>query len=131
MGSTQGDGDNAQISVDDTHFYVTTRTGSGSQSGDNILVAKLPVDGSGTGTYGDFTYAEESGMSMSTSSLTAFTSSLSNGTPSLIGAFSSLTDAAGSMTSSTTNAASTNITSENYIGTVSYTHLTLPTMWYV
>ena len=66
LGSTLSDGDNAQISVDDTHFYVTTRTGSGSQDGDNILVAKLPVDGSGTGSYGDFTYAEEFGMSVST-----------------------------------------------------------------
>ena len=83
LGSTQSDGDNTQISVDDSHFYVTARTASGSQSGDNILVAKLPVDGSGAGTYGDFTYAEESGMSVSTSSLTAFTSSLSNGTSSL------------------------------------------------
>ena len=116
LGSTQSDGDNTQISVDDTHFYVTTRTASGSQSGDNILVAKLPVDGSGSGTYGDFTYAEESGMSMSTSSLTAFTSSLSNGTPSLTRSSSSLTDAAGSMSSSTTNVASTNLTAENYIG---------------
>ena len=116
LGSTQSDGDNTQISVDDTHFYVTTRTASGSQSGDNILVAKLPVDGSGTGTYGDFTYAEESGMSMSTSSLTAFTSSLSNGTPSLTRATSSLTDAAGSMTSSSTNVTSTNLTAENFIG---------------
>ena len=116
LGSTQSDGDNTQISVDDNHFYVTTRTASGSQSGDNILVAKLPVDGSGAGSYGDFTYAEESGMSMSTSSLTAFTSSLSNGTPSLTRATSSLTDAAGSMTSSSTNVTSINLTSENYIG---------------
>ena len=116
LGSTQSDGDNTQISVDDTHFYVTTRTASGSQSGDNILVAKLPVDGSGTGTYGDFTYAEESGMSMSTSSLTAFGTSLSNGTPSLTRSTSSLTDAAGSMTSSSTNVTSTNLTAENFIG---------------
>ena len=115
LGSTQSDYD-TQISVDDNHFYVSAYTAGGSQSGDNILVAKLPVDGSGTGTYGDFTYAEESGMSVSTASLTAFTSSVSNGTSSLTRATSSLTDAAGSMTSSTTNVTSTNITTENFIG---------------
>ena len=116
LGSTQSDGSGSQISVDSSHFYIAAYTAGGSQSGDNILVAKLPVDGSGTGTYGDFTYAEESGMSMSTASLTAFTSSLSNGTPSLTRSTSSLTDAAGSMTSSSTNVTSTTLTSENYIG---------------
>ena len=116
LGSTQSDGSGSQISVDNSHFYVAAYTAGGSQSGDNILVAKLPVDGSGAGTYGDFTYAEESGMSMSTSSLTAFTSSLSNGTPSLTRSTSSLTDAAGSMSSSSTNVTSTNLTSENFIG---------------
>ena len=96
-------------------IYVTGYTTSAGAGGDDILIAKLPNDGSATGTYGSYTYAA--------SSLTSGTSSLTGGTPSSTSSTSNLTDqaasftsASSSLTSSVTSMVSSNLTSENYIG---------------
>ena len=52
------------ISVDNLgNFYISTHTDTpegGGQGNESIILAKLPVDGSLTGTYGDFTYVASS-----------------------------------------------------------------------
>ena len=82
--------DNGQgISADDKgNIYVMGYSASSGAGGDDIMFAKLPSDGSKTGTYGSFTYAA---------------SSHTTGTPSLTSATSSHTDAAGTCTSSTSS----------------------------
>ena len=105
------------VGVDNSgNFYVGGRTASSGEGDQEFIIAKLPDDGSGTGTYGDFTYASSS---MTDASIT-YTSSNSNFNEDNL----SYTDAsAGSLgentttlTSSITNVATSNLTSENYIG---------------
>ena len=104
------------IAVDNSgNVYVTGLTESAGAGSYDLLIAKLPDDGSGTGTYGDLTYATSS-LTDSASSLTSQGSSLTNSTSSLTSSTSSLTDSATSLTSATTTVGSTNLTSENYIG---------------
>lgn len=74
------------------NIIITGETNSAGAGDKDILIAKLPDDGSLTGTYGSFTYAA--------SSLTAGTPANATSTPSLTGATSSLTGATSSMTSS-------------------------------
>ena len=77
------------------NLYVFGYTNSTGAGGNDLLLAKLPADGSLTGTYVldsvDFVYAA--------STLTAATSTLTAATPSLTAATSSLTDASASFTS--------------------------------
>ena len=104
------------IAVDNSgNVYVTGLTESAGSGSYDLLIAKLPDDGSGTGTYGDLTYATLS-LTDSASSLTSSTSSLTDSASSLTSSTSSLTDSASSLTSATTIVGSTNLTSENYIG---------------
>jgi hypothetical protein len=66
------------------NIYVTGIWDNGPDR--DIFITKLPNDGSGTGTYGNFTYAE---------------SSLTDSAGSLTDSAGSLTDSAGSLTEGT------------------------------
>ena len=66
-----------------------------------MLIAKLPDDGSLTGTYGDFTYSSLS-LTSSAGGLTDAASSLTDSSSSLTDSASSLTLAVSSLTSTTT-----------------------------
>ena len=104
------------ITVDNLgSVYVTGQTASAGYGSNDFLTAKLPDDGSLTGTYGSFTYASSS-LTDASSFVTDASSSLNDASSSLTDASSSLTDAASSLTSSTTSMAPTNLTAENYIG---------------
>ena len=74
------------------NVIIAGRTYSAGAGNADILIAKLPDDGSLTGTYGSFTYAA--------SSLTADSPSNPTGNPSYTSATSSLTSATSNMTSS-------------------------------
>ena len=97
------------------NLYVAGYTTSSGSGGDDLFIAKLSDDGSGTGTYGNFTYASSS-LTDSSSSLTASASSLTNASASLSDSSSSLTDTTSNLTSSVTSMVSSNLTSENFIG---------------
>ena len=104
------------ITVDNSgHVYVngfTQSTGS-----PIILTAKLPSDGTGTGTYGTLTYAQSTLSTGAPASLTDSASSLTPASGNLgspaNGAFLENTV---NLTPSVNSMASTNLTSENYIG---------------
>jgi hypothetical protein len=66
------------IQVDGDYVYITGSTSTGAKS----LIAKLPNDGSYTGTYGSFTYSTLS-LSSASLSLSASTSNLNSFTPTL------------------------------------------------
>ena len=84
------DANSLAIDADDNICFVSeTRSVSDIQ----LLLVKVPNDGSLTGTYGSFTYAS--------SSLTSGTSTLGDNTGSLSDSSVSLTDASASMTAST------------------------------
>jgi uncharacterized delta-60 repeat protein len=91
------------VTIDsDNNVYVLGSTASTGAGGNDSLLAKLPSDGSLTGTYAldgvDFVYAASS-LTGATSTLTAATSSLTSATSSLTSATSTLTDASASLTS--------------------------------
>jgi hypothetical protein len=67
----------------------------------DILIAKLPGNGTKTGTYGSFTYAASS-LTDAAGSLTSATSTLTDQASSLTAATSALTDAASTLTSTVT-----------------------------
>ena len=71
----------------------------GHTTGYGIVIAKLPADGSFTGTYGAYTYAT-SGLSTATSGLSTATSGLSTATSGLSTATSGLSTATSTFTSS-------------------------------
>ena len=104
-----------EIAVDNSgHIYVIGYSDDGTGNND-FLIAKLPDDGTLTGTYGSITYAASSftdAESFLTNQSHSFTSSTSN----LPESASSLNDSASSLTSSTISMAPTNLTSENFIG---------------
>ena len=76
----------------------TTSTGAGSN---DVLIAKLPSDGSLTGTYGPWTYAASS-LTDAASTFTAATSTLTAAPSTLTAATSTLTDAASTLTRTVT-----------------------------
>ena len=56
LGATGGEIGNA-VAIDSAdNIIVVGWTSSDGAGGDDVLIAKLPPDGSGTGTYGSFTY---------------------------------------------------------------------------
>ena len=90
------------IAVDGSgNCYVTGQTNSSGAGAADVLIAKLPGDGSKTGTYGPWTY-QASSLTAATSSLTAATSSLTASTSTLTAATSSLTAATSTLTSTVT-----------------------------
>jgi len=94
------------VSVDSLgNVYVSGDIYLSSNAAYNILIAKLPGDGSLTGTYtlggSSFTYAAST-LTDATTSFSSSTSSLTSSTSTLTDAASSLTDAASSLTSSVT-----------------------------
>ena len=82
-----------------------------------MVFAKLPGDGTLTGTYGSLTYAATTYTS-STSTLTTATSSFTDYVSTMTDAAGTLTAATPTLTSTVTSvqAATSNLTSENYIG---------------
>jgi uncharacterized delta-60 repeat protein len=94
------------IAVDSSGtVYVTGQTASTSGTGINVLITKLPGDGSKTGTYTvggvSFTYAAST-LTAATSTLTAATSTLTAATSTLTSSTSTLTSATSTLTSSVT-----------------------------
>ena len=113
-----------QLTFDYDTLYDLTIDDSGSlYITGGLATAKLPTDGSLTGTYGSYTYAAAS-LTEAASTLTSSSSSFTAGTSYLTDQSISLTDAdaSSSLTSAlgesltTTDIAPTNLTSENYIG---------------
>lgn len=92
--------DRGQGIVVDTsgNFYIVGNTQSAGAGGADILIAKLPGDGSLTGTYGSFTYGV-GGLTPATPTFTSSTVSLTSATSSLTSSTTSYTDASSSLTS--------------------------------
>lgn len=84
------------VSSDGTRLYVVGYSGS------NTLIAKLPSDGSKTGTYGTFTYAASS-LTGATRSLTDSAANLTASTRTLTGATPTLTSSTPTYTTSLTS----------------------------
>ena len=107
------------VSVDNSgYFYVTGNTESTetvSNSRSDGFAVKLPDDGTGTGTYGDFTYME-SNLDDGVGGISRSSGGLTDGSSSASPSNSSMTSAAGTVASETTPITSTNLTAENYIG---------------
>lgn len=98
LGGVQTDS-GSEITLDFSgNMYITGYTASAGLSNDNVLIAKLPGDGSKTGTYGAFTYAASS-LTDAAGTLTDAAGTLTDATASLTGATSSLTGTASSLTS--------------------------------
>ena len=97
------------------NIYFTGRTMSVDSSAWYILTAKLPADGSGTGTYGIYTYANSS-YSEAAGTLTDAAASMTDSAGPFTSSSISLTAATSNLTPSTTSLATSNLTSENYIG---------------
>lgn len=109
----------AGISVDNSgYIYITGYTKSTTAdpaSRQDGFIAKLPDDGTGVGTHGDFTYVASNlidaagGISRSSGGLTDSSSSVSVNN-------ASMTSAAGTVSGNTLSIESTNMTAENFIG---------------
>ena len=107
------------VSVDNSgHFYVTGNTVSTetlSTSRTDGFAVKLPDDGTGTGTYGDFTYVE-SNLVDAAGGISRSSGGLTDGSSSASPSNSSMTSAAGTVASEMTPIVSTNLTAENFVG---------------
>jgi len=89
------------IAVDSSgNVYVAGRTASQGAGNDDLLVAKLPGNGSLTGTYGNLTYATTT-LTDATRTLTDATRTLTDAARTLTDASRTLTEAARTLTSTT------------------------------
>lgn len=89
------------IQVDNLgNYYIIGSTNSVDPGGLELLIAKLPTDGSLTGIYGNFTYSVLT-FTAATSALTSATSTLTSTTSTLTSATSTLTSATSTLTSVT------------------------------
>ena len=113
--SSANDRVNAIVHDGSDNVYIAGYTRTAGAGNNDFLIARLPADGSETGTYGNFTYAASS-LTDASSSLTSQNGSLTNSTANMTDSTSSFTSGSFSMTSSTTSMQSTNLTSENFIG---------------
>ena len=114
--STSGQDYGYGIAADNSgNIYVTAQQSAIGAGGLDIFIAKLPDDGSSTGTFGVYTYAASS-LSSAAISLTSSSSSLTDASSSLTDASSSYSSSTTTLTSSITNLESTNLTAENFIG---------------
>ena len=100
-GTSQDYGEHIEVDSSD-NIYVVGKTQSTGQGSNDIFVAKLPNDGSLTGTYGSLTYAA-SNFSFSTPSFTLGTPSLSSASASLTPFTYNLSISNSSLTSVTTS----------------------------
>ena len=117
--SSTGVAEAYDLSVDNSgNLYVTGYQNIvSSGSGDwNAFVAKLPTDGSGTGTYGSYSYIQGTLTETAQSYSGEGPTSLTSATSSLTASTSTMTAATSNLASSITSMASTNLTAENYIG---------------
>lgn len=90
------------LSLDSSgNIYISGKTTLTATGYDDMIVFKLPGDGSLTGTYGSVVYSVF-GLTLATSSLGDISGSLTASTTSLTSSTASLTEAASSLTSSTT-----------------------------
>ena len=103
LGGTADQDYGEHIKVDSSdNLYVVGKVQSTGQGSNDIFVAKLPNDGSLTGTYGSLTYAA--------SNFNGSSPSFTEGTPSLSSAVASLTPFTYTLTVSTGNLTSTTTT---------------------
>ena len=98
------------------NVYVVGSTSSSGAGSNDILLITVPSDGTGTGTYGSFTYAA-SNHNEATPTYNSSNPSLTDAAGTLNNPSSgSFTDQSVSLSDSIISMASTNLTSENYIG---------------
>lgn len=83
-------------------MHVTGLAWNASSSSNDMLIAKLPGDGSKTGTYGPWTY-QACSLTASTASFTDLAAGMTTATSSFTSSTSSLTSATSSLTSTVTN----------------------------
>lgn len=100
LGGASGDR-GYSIAVGGSSIYVAGITASSGAGSNDALIAKLPQDGTPTGTYGSFTY-QASTFTDAASSLTSATSSLTDAAGTLTSSTSTLTDATSSFTTTVT-----------------------------
>ena len=101
LGGTGTDYSNG-IKVIDGIMYIVGTTTSAGEGGNDIVIAKLPADGSLTGTYGSFTYQEVTTVTEAAGTMSSGTASLASNSYSPTTATSTLTDSASTLTSTLT-----------------------------
>ena len=115
--TSSGIAEGYDLSVDNSgNLYAAGYSNIVSEGSWDAFVAKLPTDGSGMGTYGSYLYTEGTLTETATSYNGEGPASLTSATSSLTPATSTVTPATSNLTPNITSMASTNLTSENFIG---------------